>query len=145
MQPKMEARSAMTAVNIPIHRRAIPKVSHPPHTDGGGMKANKTWTKHTQALVAVVGVLFVCFFVCLCLLHYLFWESSRGKSGSFSSTRTSCHRVALPGSPDGVSGCCNYSSIFSRPESHIHLSARQLPKNCRHACPTKLKAQVRLR
>ena len=63
MQPKMEARSAMTAVNIPIHRRAIPKVSHPPHTDGGGMKANKTWTKHTQALVAVVGVLFVCLFV----------------------------------------------------------------------------------
>ena len=42
MQPKMEARSAMTAVMMPIHRRATPKVSHPPAMEEGGMKANST-------------------------------------------------------------------------------------------------------
>ena len=42
-QPKMVARSLTTAVSRPIMSNEQRKVSQPPPTEVGGMRANSTW------------------------------------------------------------------------------------------------------
>ena len=41
MQPKIEARSPMMAVSMPMRAKAEKKANHPPHSEVGGIKANR--------------------------------------------------------------------------------------------------------